>query len=189
MKPSFAYLLKNNSITVHCWNRKAWEEVEHDYLKLCSCYDLAVKSLDGLREDFHRAWGRGYHIATPHFPSLPTFSSVKEAKSVLAKELAYWGSDLVHLDIYHKAEQEVRCAWISSIVAQAPQNCSLIVIKDGTGMFSKQVLRNFNATAKAGTTAELRYLGKVYCVAFEANVYPDIDDWAMVSAGSTVEYL
>lgn len=123
--------------------------------------------------------------AEPYF----SFTTLDEAVNVfeadIKKILDFSSLYLIYANLNIKAHSK----WLRQVVAEAPENCDLIVIRSNYTP-SVDVVRNFNLQVSAHQPTVIEAYG--YCpvwIAFRPDEKVRTQNWCMVKSNSHVEYL
>lgn len=123
--------------------------------------------------------------AEPYF----SFTTLDEAVNVfeadIKKILDFSSLYLLYANLNIKAHSK----WLRQVVAEAPENCDLIVIRSNYTP-SVDAVRNFNLQVSAHQPTVIEAYG--YCpvwIAFRPDEKVRTQNWCMVKSNSTVEYI
>lgn len=123
--------------------------------------------------------------AEPYF----SFTTLDEAVNVfeadIKKILDFSSLYLIYANLNIKAHSK----WLRQVVAEAPENCDLIVIRSNYTP-SVDAVRNFNLQVSAHQPTVIEAYG--YCpvwIAFRPYEKVRTQNWCMVKSNSTVEYI
>lgn len=123
--------------------------------------------------------------AEPYF----SFTTLDEAVNVfeadIKKILDFSSLYLIYANLNIKAHSK----WLRQVVAEAPENCDLIVIRSNYTP-SVDAVRNFNLQVSAHQPTVIEAYG--YCpvwIAFRPDEKVRTQNWCMVKSNSHVEYL
>lgn len=118
-----------------------------------------------------------------------SFTTLDEAVNVfeanIKKILDFSSLYLLYANLNIKAHSK----WLRQVVAEAPENCDLIVIRSNYTP-SVDAVRNFNLQVSAHQSTVIEAYG--YCpvwIAFRPNEKVRTQNWCMVKSNSTVEYI
>lgn len=118
-----------------------------------------------------------------------SFTTLDEAVNVfeanIKKILDFSSLYLLYANLNIKAHSK----WLRQVVAEAPENCDLIVIRSNYTP-SVDAVRNFNLQVSAHQPTVIEAYG--YCpvwIAFRPDEKVRTQNWCMVKSNSTVEYI
>lgn len=118
-----------------------------------------------------------------------SFTTLDEAVNVfeanIKKILDFSSLYLLYANLNIKAHSK----WLRQVVAEAPENCDLIVIRSNYTP-SVDAVRNFNLQVSAHQSTVIEAYG--YCpvwIAFRPDEKVRTQNWCMVKSNSTVEYI
>ena len=121
----------------------------------------------------------------PYFSFTNLDEAVNVFEAAVKKILDFSNLYLLYANINVKAHTK----WLRQVVAEAPENCDLIVIRSNyTPSFD--AVRNFNLHVSAHQPAVIEAYG--YCpvwIAFRPGEKIRTQNWCMVKSNSTVEYI
>lgn len=165
-----------------------FREVEREYRNLCARLEYRTRQWNYLCEKCKKEWGR--EVEKLNEPILG-FKTIEEAHEVIWKELLkinrYENSPQMMMS---EIEKRFREEWVKEVVANAPEECSLIVIKDTKYHPYENQLEEFDKKVNQREPAEIvKIFVKAYWVAFNPKEEVDISHWVMSKNSSTVEYI
>ena len=141
-------------------------------------YDELEEEWKGFREELESEWGISPELS---FVVNLSFGDCKEAVEEIKKMNLF--------DLQRKLSHEARKEWIEDVFAEAPDTCSLIVIK-GDWPFSASAKALFDEKIHKGYECNLGFIDSLLWVAFRKDgAIPDITNWMMVKFASKVQYI
>ena len=160
-------------------------------------YSMVVNAMDArelaweqYRKKLANNWGYEFSKLSvieeePYF----SFSTLEEAVTVFEKSIDNISdfSSLYHL--YAKLNIQAHSKWIRQVIAEAPENCDLIIIRS-SHFPNVDDIRNFNQQVAAHKPAVIEIYG--YCpiwIAFRPNEKLRTQNWCIVKNQCTVKYL
>ena len=167
---------------------KRFREVECEYRNLCIRLEYRARQWNYLCVQIKEEWGQS---VPPLEEPVLSFKTLEEAHEVIKQEIRRLGKhknspQMRMLEI----EDQLREAWIKELVDSAPEECSLIVIKDSRYQPYENQTEDFNKKVSQKEPAEIIMIFvNAYWVAFNPKEEVDISHWVMRKNSSTVEYI
>lgn len=165
-----------------------FREVECEYRNLCIRLEYRSRQWNYLSEKLKKEWGQS--VPKLENPVL-SFKTIEEAHEAISKEIRRLGKPENSPQMMMlKIENQLRDEWIKEIVAGAPDECTLIVIKDTMYHPYEKHVEEFDKKVSQKEPAEIMVVFvNAYWVAFKPKENVDTSHWAMTKNSSTVEYI
>lgn len=168
------------------FHEKRWADVREAYERLRTCYNSRVAQWAEYQKNLEESWQRDFPVVLPE-PQL-TFST--HAQALKAIHVANEKLRNIHLmDHFSELDKAARKEWVDSLVAQAGEDCDLLVIKGSYTPYDFNKERFDNSVKEhSPSSISIMCISPIW-VAFNPHKEYDTTYWSMSRSSSTVEYI
>ena len=174
---------------------------QNDFLKKVNVAKTAYSMVNEAMNSREKKWNEYRNTLSTNweheFPELAkvedepyfSFTTLDDAVNVFEAEINKILDFSSLYPLYAKLNIQAHAKWLRQVVAEAPENCDLIVIRS-TYTPSVDAVRNFNLQVSAHQPSVIEAYG--YCpvwIAFRPDEKIRSQNWCMVKSNSHVEYL
>jgi hypothetical protein len=170
--------------------KKRWEAVKYNFDCYCSEREEQESKWEKERKWLSTTWEKDFPKFDELVPIKFGFKTAKAANEQISRARRHI-CNLILVQIRLELEYEARKEWIEKIVAQAPENCILIVVKD-----TSYVPHDYNALAFEKAVEEQKKPNAIICmsvsamwVAFDPRDEYNCRYWGMKPKTSKIEYI
>ncbi len=164
-----------------------WTPVAIQYKKYCIARKEEIENWEKERKEFLKNWSFELPELDKKFPRFK-FKTPEEAQQVISMEFDKLENTISrYKEEKINTEQELKEDWIQEVVALAPSDCKLIVIK---GNYIPEKYRElFEKEVKTGRSVRLYFSWAPVWIAFRPSEPINTYYWLVKKNTSTVEYL
>ena len=168
---------------------RKWNAVRIAYEDFCSDYTRRVKKWEKIRTELEKEWGYSFPrlTAIEGTPTLYLRTPYDAIRSIEVMRGDFLSEDVILFERDYIAKARER--WLNEILANAPEKCDLIVIRQNTYEPEKNNKILFDTHVEHHKTASIWLWGKLIWVAFSPTAPISAENLGMRRTSSKVEYI